>query len=455
MDRAFSDSKSFEAVPQNRSAFLVVLVVATLGFVLAARGESVSSATLKSTNVVPADARFLRTDGRGLRTESGRGRVVQLRGVNLGGWLEWQDWMCPMDSSGTLRDANPGHNGYNFEVRGLLTRRFGSATADSLIETYLDSWITLADLDQVQALGLNAVRLPFGYDTFLHEDGTWRSNAFQRVDWLVTNAWQRGVYTILDYHAFLPPAASQDGSATGYWANNEQQEETIRIWRRIAEHYRGNPAVAMYDLLNEPNNSVPKGLSAPAAEVVCRLYDRLYRAIREVDPDHIIAMEGVWDWRTLRDPAAAGYRDVAYSFHWYHWGSESSAARQKMLDDDLGGVEAMRRVWEVPVYIGEFNFFGDWQLWKKGLARFDEGGLNWTLWTLKNKKSGDNSWGVLTTIPGKVREVPNLTTDSADTIREKWRNWRTRSEVFGLNPRFKQVLIEQTRSRRPGYRQET
>jgi len=201
----------------------------------------------------------------------------------------------------------------------------------------------------------------------------------------------------------------------------------------------------MYDLLNEPNNSMPKGMSAPSAAVVCQLYDRLYHAIREVDPGHIIAMEGMWDWRTLRDPAAAGYRNVAYSFHWYHWGSETTAARQKLLDEDMGGVEAMWRVWEVPVFIGEFNFFGDWHLWNKGLDRYNRAGLSWTLWTLKNKKSGDNSWGVLTTIPGKVPAVPDLTRDSADTIRDKWQAWRTSPETFAVNPQLKRVLAQHGR----------
>lgn len=388
-----------------------------------------------------ASQRLLGADGPVLRDRQGQGRIVQLRGVNLGGWLEWQNWMCPMDSSGTLQDVNPGHNGYDFEVRKLLVKRFGAAVAEDLINSYETAWISAADLDHIHALGLNVVRLPLAYDTLLHDDGRWRSNAFERVDWLVTNAWQRGIYTILDYHAFLPPGANQDGSAQGYWNDPAQKMETVQVWKRIAGHFRGNPAIAMYDLLNEPNNSAPPDRPPPPSSVVCDLYDQLYHAIRAVDPEHLIGMEGMWDWKTLRPPVENGYRQVVYSFHWYHLGARNTEHHNQLTEAELSATEQMRQLWKVPVLIGEFNFFGDQRAWRHGLNRYDQAGLNWTLWTLKNKAAGTSSWGVLTTIPGKAPSVPDLTTDSADAIREKWRAWKTAGEVFDFNPMLKPLLL--------------
>ncbi len=387
----------------------------------------------------PRDSsKFLKADGTVLRDR--KGNAVQLRGVNLGGWLEWQDWMCPLDSSKTLRDANPGHNGYDFAVRKLLVQRFGANEAENLITTYEDAWISLPDLDNIRALGLNAVRLTLAYDTLLTDKGTWRADAFKRVDWLVRNAWNRGVYTILDYHAFLPPGADQDGSAAGYWSNAAQKAETVRIWKRIAEHYAGNPAVAMYDLLNEPNNSAPKGKPAPDAPVVCDLYDQLYQAIRSVDPDHTIALEGLWDWRSLREPAQCGYRNVVYSFHWYNWGAKTTAARNQATDRDLQSVAKMFQAWNVPAFIGEFNLFGDENAWKYALDQYDQRGLNWAMWTYKNKASGSNSWGVYTTIRGKAPPVPDLMTDSAGTIRQKWAAWAMSRKTFAVNPLLQSLL---------------
>ena len=386
--------------------------------------------------------KFLHADGNTLRDR--KGNAVVLRGVNLGGWLELQAWMCPVDKSKTLRDDNPGHNGYDFEVRKLLVSRFGAAVAEDLLNIYRDAWITIGDLDNIKAIGFNVVRLTFGYDTLLNDDGTWRADAFTRMDWLVKAAWERGLYTIVDYHAFLPPGADQDGSADGYWSNEAQKAETVKIWKRVAEHYRGNPAVAMYDLLNEPINSQPKKLSPPKASVVCEMYDQLYKAIRGVDADHVIAMEGMWDWRTLRDPARSGYQNVVYSFHWYNYGGKTTADRNKGTDGDLRNVEKMNQAWNVPTFIGEFNHFGDKDAWKYALELYDTHKLNWTLWTYKNTASGTNSWGVYTTIPGKAPPVPNLATDSADTIRQKWKAWATTPETFAFNPMFKPLLLKKT-----------
>jgi endoglucanase len=383
---------------------------------------------------------FLKADGHVLRDNHGRGKPIRLHGVNLGGWLEWQEWMCPIDSSKTLRDANPGHNGYDFEVRKLLVQRFGPQVAADLISTYESAWITEPDLDNIQGLGMNVVRLTLAYDTLLQDDGSWRPDAFTRADWLVTSAWKRGIYTIIDLHAFLPPAANQDGSAAGYWSSQSQKQETVKIWNHIAAHYKANPAVAFYDLLNEPNNSQLKGQPSPKSATVCDIYEQLYRSIRLADPDHAIAMEGTWDWHSLRDPAKSGFRNVIYSFHWYHFGVKTTADFNAGTDRDLQSLTQMQQKWNVPAYIGEFNLFGDADAWKYALAQYDEHGLSWTMWTYKNKASGTNSWGVYTTIPGKAPPVPNLATDSADEIKAKWQAWATTPETFAKNPMLEPLL---------------
>lgn len=421
-------------IPPGRAALLLAASLLFTGSAFA------QSASFWPDAAGGDDARFLRAKGATLRDHRGEGGVVRLRGVNLGGWLEWQPWMCPMDTSGTLRDANPGHNGYDFELRRLLTKRFGPMAADDLISTYEDAWITTRDLDNIKALGMNVVRLTFAYDTLLNEDGTWRPDAFKRLDWLVQNAWERGIYTVLDYHAFLPPGADQNGSGAGYWSNTAQQDETVEIWKRVAGHFKGNAAIAMYDLLNEPNNSAPKGAQEPKAAKIIDLYGRIYRGIREVDPDHAVAMEGVWDWKTLRDPRRAGYQNVVYSLHWYHFGQNGVAENNGRTDGDVRGAGEMEAAWKTPCFIGEFNLFGDAEAWKYALNAYEGAGLSWAVWTYKNTAGGTNSWGVYTTLDGKAPPVPNLATDSEEAIRAKWRAWVTSPHTFALNPMLGTIL---------------
>ncbi len=391
-------------------------------------------------------ARFLCVNGTNLCDHQGGGAVVQLHGVNLGGWLEWQAWMCPMAASTQLRDVNPGHNGYDFEVRKVLEKRFGVATADKLIETYEDAWITGTDLDNIKALKMNAVRLTLAYDTLMKDDGSWRDDAFKKIDWLVSNAWDRRIYTIIDYHAFLPPGAN--GSATGYFADAAQQRQTVKIWTRLAEHFRGNPAVAMYDLLNEPNNSSPKGKSPPKSETVCALYDKIYTAIRSVDRKHVIAMEGMWDWTTLRDPRKAGYENVVCSLHFYHFGSDKTRAENNAATDrDMAGVKKMQEQWHIPANIGEFNLFGDPVAWTYALRAYQQAGVSWTEWAYKNRVEGDNSWGVFTVIPGKSPPIPDLAKDTAEMIRDRWQAWATDRGAFAINPMLGPVLQEDAKAR--------
>ncbi|GMA08342.1 hypothetical protein GCM10025886_14930 [Tetragenococcus halophilus subsp. flandriensis] len=55
---------------------------------------------------------------------------------------------------------------------------------------------------------------------------------------------------------------------------------------------KGNPWIAGYDLLNEPEGTEQ-----------FEVYDRLYRVAREVDPDHIIHIQAIWDPVDLPHPS--------------------------------------------------------------------------------------------------------------------------------------------------------
>jgi len=96
---------------------------------------------------------FLIANGINIRNGHGTGDVVQLRGVNLGSWLIMEGWMCPMDSSGGLTN--------NYAVVQTLDSRFGVSTEQSLIRTYQYTWITTNDLDNIRAMGMNYIRMPF------------------------------------------------------------------------------------------------------------------------------------------------------------------------------------------------------------------------------------------------------------------------------------------------------
>jgi hypothetical protein len=65
-------------------------------------------------DAVPIDAAdFIKADGNVLKTNSGTGSTINLRGTNIGGWLTHEDWMSPLgefaaDRTGWVATASSG-----------------------------------------------------------------------------------------------------------------------------------------------------------------------------------------------------------------------------------------------------------------------------------------------------------------------------------------------------------
>ena len=352
------------------------------------------------------------------------GHVVQLRGTNLGGWLLIEPWMCPVDGK-VIKD--------DYTVRQTLADRFGNATADRLIDAYEDAWITADDLDRIRDLGLNVVRVPFWYRNLTNESGIWRADAFRRLDWVVDQAGRRGLYVILDLHGVPGGQNKADNSGRArehptFWTDHADQQRAAEIWRRVASHFKGNPAVAAYDLLNEP-------IAAPSRDGLWAVDDELYRAVRSADVDHVVSVEacwGGWNWDELPPPSRFGWTNVLYQTHEYEWAwndlpkQRAAVARQVRMFQDHAG-------WAVPGYVGEFNPMAKPAAWADAIRSYDDAGLSWTTWTYKSTRgTGSDSWGLYNVRPDRPA-VPDLAHDSADAIAAKWGRYTT-AGAFAANP---------------------
>jgi endoglucanase len=353
------------------------------------------------------------------------GAVVRLRGVNLGGWLLMEKWMCPLDRGGLVD---------NYSVLQTLTNRFGRATQESLIKTYQQSWITTQDLDNIRNSGFNVVRVPVWWANFYHVDdvsnGGWRADAFEVLDWLVSNAGARNLYVIIDMHGVVGQQSNSDTTGrvnqNRYWSNGNDQGNTAWMWWQIANRYKGNATVAGYDLINEP-------IGAPDSNAVWTAYNNLYNTIRSVDPDHMIVMEGAygsWNWSMLPNPAQLGWTNVVYEMHEYQW-SGTAAAVQSGATNQVSDFNN-HASWNVPGYIGEFNNFGTGStVWSNVLGTYDSAGLSWSSWAYKATHGLlPDSWGLYD--PTFWPATPDISTDSSDTISSNWQQWRTASS-FGRN----------------------
>ena len=398
---------------------------------LAATVVSVTWSALASPNP------FLNAHGTNICNNYGQGDVVPLRGVNLGSWLLMESWMSPMDSSG-LPDY--------YAVLQTLNSRFGVTTQESLVKTYQSTWLTTNDLDNIKALGMNCVRLPFWWGNVQRLDGTWRADAFAQMDWLVTNAWQRGIYTVIDFHGIPGGQSTSDSTAQAnlnqYWTSPADQAQTTLIWSNVAAHYANNPAVAGYDLINEP-------FGAPSQLAIWNAYNGLYQTIRAVDPGHMIFMEGCWNgtgtngqalnwqWDVLPPPAQFGWTNVVYSMHAYA-GTITTSGEQAETDKQISDF-AGHLSWNVPCFIGEFNSHGIQTAWPYSIQQYDQSHMSWNDWSYKaTAGSVGNSWGIYDPA-GSPAAAPNIQTDSASSISNSWSQWQT-GHVFAITPFLQQYL---------------
>jgi len=375
-----------------------------------------------STNATPAIS-LLHTSGTNIVNASGD--IVLLKGLNLGGWFIMEKWMCPLDN-GNLPDT--------YSVITNLDSRFGVATEQSLIHGYQTNWITLTDLNNLANAGFNCVRMPVWWGNFYSITNTtstgWRSDAFTVLDWLVTNCAARGIYVVIDMHGVIGGESVSDDTGwenqNQYWTSSVDQSETAFMWTQMATHYKGNPAVAGYDLINEPSGT-------PSAAAVLAAYTNLYSTIRSVDTSHIVIAEGTfvnWDWSMLPNPATYHWTNIVYSMHEYAWGGDTNAV-EAGSDGQVSDFDN-HLSWNVPGYIGEWNDLG------QGAACYDystndysTAGLSWTMWAYKATDGlVPDGWGWYD--PVYWPYTPNIASDSAATIANDWLQWRTTTS-FGVN----------------------
>ena len=362
---------------------------------------------------------------RGTNIVNASGEVVQLRGLNLGGWFIMEKWMCPLDS-GNLPDT--------YSVITNLDARFGVAVEQSLIRTYQTNWITTDDLDNIAGAGYNCVRMPVWWGNFYSITNTtssgWRSDAFTVLDWLVTNCAARGIYVVIDLHGVVGGQSNSDSTGwqnqNQFWTSSLARSQTAYTWTQIAAHYNGNNAVAGYDLINEPFGTASTGDVWP-------VYASLYETVRTADPDHIIIMEGTfgsWNWSMLPNPSLYGWTNIVYSMHEYQW--NSTVAQIKAGADNQVTDFHNHLSWNVPDLVGEWNNLGTGAAsYSYSINAYDQAGISWAMWSYKATHGlVPDGWGWYDPVYWPV--TPNISSDPASKIAADWQQWRTKTS-FGVN----------------------
>ena len=420
---------------------ILIGIVATILCVVLLAGGVLLTGHLYTANYDKHDAPEhieLKANELGTITAVGRGLYdangdrFDIKGINFGNLFIAEGWMT-VNSIGAIMNGEGGYQSvnpdgiveayeeiYQEEMDEILSGRFSEEELKNLNDAYFYAYCTEADFQLISDMGLNTIRLPMYYRNFMEgpdDNLTMRSDAFEKLDYFLELARKYNLKVIVDMHGVVGGQSGYEHCGTRkmeFWENETYINSMCQLWKNIALHYvneRSDLAstILAYDLVNEPTKKTEIGTGPLQWEVM----DRLYDAIREVDKQHVISIEGVWYPISLPKPEKYGWENVLYQYHFYNWNHDKGISNEMFYNLQFA-LYALSD-YDVPKFVGEFNFFGNKAAWAKYLNKYDELGWGWTVWSYKIISVGwwDNSWGIV------VNKL-NLENDTENTAIEDY-----------------------------------
>ena len=356
-------------------------------------------------------APLLRASGPAIVTA--QNQLVLLQGMNLGGWLLQEGYMM-----------KPGHGGTQGSVKKVLYQAgLSDAAVEKFYQQWRDNFITKADIDFIAQQGFNCIRLPLHYDLFLTPAQRAVRNGVIRgtvpyADYVAKlKAWQQAgelfrepaqleavrlidktlgwcaankLYVVLDLHA-APGAQGTDSNIAdalqpnGFWQEPIYQDITNGLWAAIAQRYKHDGRIAMYDLVNEPNN-VPGG-NPP----IHAMLERLINTVRAQGDQHLLLLEGNGfgnNYNAMEKNTFTHPENLVYNAHRYNMAKYPLSNALDASNPDanqlgtIGNLLRFRESQQVPVWVGETG--ENTPQWMGEAARnLSSVGIGWCHWTYK------------------------------------------------------------------------
>lgn len=329
----------------------------------------------------------------GIRAEGNRlmagGESIRLRGVALGGWLNMENFITGFPANeASMRAA----------VRDVL----GEAKYELFCERFMSSFFAEEDARFIADLGMNAVRIPVNYRHIEDDNRPFviKDEGFAHLDRAIELCEKYGIYTIIDLHS-LPGYQNQRWHCDNpthvamFWDHPHFQDRVVHLWEAIADRYRDNTAVAGYNPINEPGDQTRRHVGP--------FYSRIVRAIRKIDGDHTVFLDGN-TYSTEFDIFEEAFDNVVYACHDYvpagmgFGGPYPGVTLGEWIDKS--SVEAkfvarsrFSRDTNTPIWVGEFGpiYTGETardkerrQILRDQLDLYDRDEVSWSLWTYKD-----------------------------------------------------------------------
>ncbi|WP_426565088.1 glycoside hydrolase family 5 protein [Angustibacter sp. McL0619] len=333
--------------------------------------------------------------------------------------------VAPVPASGGLERLHllPAQTSDGLPVIGDVTGRrvlLRGVNVNQLIDYYLrDPDVpatqkpTDEDFAQIASYGFSVVRLGMSWSRLEPTRGEFDHAYLDEIRAAVASAKEHGLYTVLDIHqdawgnALAAPPGQRCGAATSpttgwdgapawatitdgaqhcqfmardlapavataysnfYTDRDGIQTELIRTWATVAKAFADEPAVAGYDLLNEPGIGATPPVSS--ALLLGRYYDAAITAIRGAERPgfaHLIFVEPSVLWSGLAfdvtpPPGFTSDAQLVFAPHPY---SESITMDQSLgltiasIERNLAMSAEAAKSYGAALWLGEWGWFGD------------------------------------------------------------------------------------------------
>ena len=315
---------------------------------------------------------YIKTAGKVLYKPDGT--VFTIKGVNLNHWLTPEAYCFGFSNMSVT------------EVDKAFRQIFGDEYMNGWWKRFLENYISDGDFKYLGSIGANTVRLPLTYklfnDTFYLCDNN-PNAGFAFIDYVVKMCKEAGLYLILDMHVAPggQSGASHIDDSDGYprlFESQANMDEYCRIWRMIAERYAEEPIILGYELLNEPIDQKYSALY-PYLQTT---YQRVTAAIREVDKNHIIILDGgnfCNDFSMLND----------YSFD-----SKIVLTGHRYNSTYVADFAQVSNSSNLPMFIGEFGHWNGGQEQNSDIvSNIISYGMGYTYWPFKKMDNWESLLG--------------------------------------------------------------
>lgn len=333
------------------------------------------------------------------------GTAVWLRGTCVGGWMNMENFIN-------------GYPGSEVGIRSAIAEVLGNSKADFFFNRMLDHMLGEEDIKFLKECGSTVVRLPINYKHFEDDKKPfeYKEEGFQRLNQMLDWCEKYELYAILDLHAIAGWQntdwhCDNDSAHSMFWEHPHFIDRFIALWEEFARRYRGREIIAGYDVMNEPLCNAARGRFTGiqnykrAWEKINPVFRRVVEAIRSIDAEHIIFLEGDY-FASLFEGFEVPFTDnLAYSSHNYNDAGFGPGAYPGVINGNMWDSDKQVTTYlahegtrftqkhKVPLWVGEFGSVYNGAKEEVGdrlralddqIGTFEKYGAHWTTWTYKD-----------------------------------------------------------------------